>query len=283
MLVKKNSGELIPYNPNALKRSLTKSGAKKEEVEDVFEKISKDLYEGITTRELYRIAFQYLKDYRSSYAARYSLKRALRDLGPEGYYFEMWFARVMQAAGYETIHSETVQGNAVTHEIDVVAAKENQLIFCECKFRNDEEAKISVTTPMYFLSRMKDVEQHTYHFFGRDMKPSKGYLVTNAYLTTDSIEFANYYGIGLISWDYPENKSIKYLVDNAGLYPVTCLTTLTDEQEKILLSKDCILVKDLVQNQKILDSLNLSKEVMDAVLEEANDLLAIENFSCEIE
>lgn len=283
MLVKKNSGELIPYNPNALKRSLTKSGAKKEEVEDVFEKISKDLYEGITTRELYRTAFQYLKDYRSSYAARYSLKRALRDLGPEGYYFEMWFARVMQAAGYETIHSETVQGNAVTHEIDVVAAKENQLIFCECKFRNDEEAKISVTTPMYFLSRMKDVEQHTYHFFGRDMKPSKGYLVTNAYLTTDSIEFANYYGIGLISWDYPENKSIKYLVDNAGLYPVTCLTTLTDEQEKILLSKDCILVKDLVQNQKILDSLNLTKEVMDAVLEEANDLLAIENFSCEIE
>ncbi|SFN20001.1 Restriction endonuclease [Algoriella xinjiangensis] len=283
MLVKKNSGELIPYNPNALKRSLTKSGAKKEEVEDVFEKISKDLYEGITTRELYRTAFQYLKDYRSSYAARYSLKRALRDLGPEGYYFEMWFARVMQAAGYETIHSETVQGNAVTHEIDVVAAKENQLIFCECKFRNDEEAKISVTTPMYFLSRMKDVEQHTYHFFGRDMKPSKGYLVTNAYLTTDSIEFANYYGIGLISWDYPENKSIKYLVDNAGLYPVTCLTTLTDEQEKILLSKDCILVKDLVQNQKILDSLNLSKEIMDAVLEEANDLLAIENFSCEIE
>ena len=283
MLVKKNSGELIPYNPNALKRSLTKSGAKKEEVEDVFEKISKDLYEGITTRELYRTAFQYLKDYRSSYAARYSLKRALRDLGPEGYYFEMWFARVMQAAGYETIHSETVQGNAVTHEIDVVAAKENQLIFCECKFRNDEEAKISVTTPMYFLSRMRDVEQHTYHFFGRDMKPSKGYLVTNAYLTTDSIEFANYYGIGLISWDYPENKSIKYLVDNAGLYPVTCLTTLTDEQEKILLSKDCILVKDLVQNQKILDSLNLSKEVMDAVLEEANDLLAIENFSCEIE
>ncbi|MEG0697617.1 MAG: hypothetical protein RR447_10815 [Algoriella sp.] len=27
MLVKKNSGELIPYNPKSLKRSLTKSGA----------------------------------------------------------------------------------------------------------------------------------------------------------------------------------------------------------------------------------------------------------------
>ncbi|MGV0828429.1 ATP cone domain-containing protein [Empedobacter brevis] len=283
MLVKKNSGELIPYNPKALKRSLTKSGAKKEEVEEVFELVSKDIYNGIPTKELYRIAFSHLKHYRSSYAARYSLKRALRDLGPEGYYFEKWIGKVLQAAGYKSLHSEIVQGNAVTHEIDVVASKGNQLIFCECKFRNDEDAKISVTTPMYFLSRMKDVEDHTYHFFGRELKPTKGFLVTNAYLTTDSIDFANYYGIGLISWDYPEKNSIKYLVDNAALYPVTCLTTLTPEQEKVLLSKECILVKDLQNNIKILDSLNLPQDQLKEVLEETNELLEIENFTCVIE
>ena len=283
MLVKKNSGELIPYDPKALKRSLTKSGAKKEEVEEVFEQVSKDLFDGITTRELYKKAFDYLKKYRNSYAARYSLKSALRDLGPEGYYFEKWIGRVMQSAGYESLHSETVQGNAVTHEIDVVASKDNQLLFCECKFRNDEEAKISVTTPMYFLSRMKDVEEHTYHFFGKDLKPTKGFLVTNAYLTTDSIDFANYYGIGLISWDYPENLSIKHLVDSAALYPITCLTSLNKKKKKVLLSKECILVKDLKDNSKILDSLNLSQEKLNEVLEEANELLQIDNFTCVIE
>ncbi|WP_413533046.1 ATP cone domain-containing protein [Empedobacter brevis] len=282
MLVKKNSGELIPYNPKALKRSLTKSGAKREEVEEVFELVSKDIYNEIPTKELYRIAFSHLKNYRNSYAARYSLKRALRDLGPEGYYFEKWIGKLMQAAGYQSLNSEIVQGNAVTHEIDVVASKDDQLLFCECKFRNDEDAKISVTTPMYFLSRMKDVENHTYHFFGRDLKPTKGFLVTNAYLTTDSIDFANYYGIGLISWDYPETRSIKYLVDNAALYPITCLTTLTPEQEKVLLSKECILVKDLQQNNKFLDELNLSEEQRKEVLEETNELLEIEDFKCEI-
>ena len=283
MLVKKNSGELIPYDPKALKRSLTKSGAKKEEVEEVFELVSKDLYDGISTRDLYKKAFQYLKNYRSSYAARYSLKRALRDLGPEGYYFEKWIGKLMQSAGYESLHSEVVQGNAVTHEIDVVASKGDQSLFCECKFRNDEDAKISVTTPMYFLSRMKEVQDHTYHFFGRDMKPTKGFLVTNAYLTTDSIDFANYYGIGLISWDYPEDLSIKHLVDSAALYPITCLTTLTDEQEKVLLSKECILVKDLKDNPKVLDSLNLAQDQLKEVLEEANELLEIDNFTCVIE
>ncbi len=102
-------------------------------------------------------------------------------------------------------------------------------------------------------------------------------------MTTDSIDFANYYGIGLISWDYPEKNSIKYLVDNAALYPVTCLTTLTPEQEKVLLSKECILVKDLQNNIKILDSLNLSQDQLKEVLEETNELLEIENFTCVIE
>ena len=41
-------------------------------------------------------------------------------------------------------------------------------------------------------------------------------------------------------------------------------------------------MKDLQQNNKFLDSLNLSKEQRDEVLEETNELLEIENFTCEI-
>lgn len=279
MRVKKNSGELITFDPKALKRSLTKSGAKKEEVEEVFTCVSNDLYDGIPTKDLYKIAFDYLKKYRNSYAARYSLKRALRDLGPEGYFFERWIGRVMQSFGYESLNSQIVQGNAVKHEIDIVAVKDNRLIFCECKFRNDEDAKISVTTPMYFLSRVKDVQESTYRFFGRELKLSKGFLVTNAYLTTDSINFANYYGVGLISWNYPENYNIKDLVDNAALYPITCLTTLTKEQEKKLLEKDCILVKDLIKNPSILNDLNISNDLMKSVLEEANELMQVDKIT----
>jgi len=283
MLVKKNSGELITYNPKILRKSLSKSGANNDEIEEVFEQVSKEIYDGISTKDLYHYAFQFLKKYRNSYAARYSLKKALKNLGPEGYCFERWVSRIMQAAGYKAITSQTVQGNAVTHEIDVVAMKDEQLIFCECKFRNDEEAKISVTTPMYFLSRMKDVENNFYQFFNKNLTPTKGYLVTNAYLTTDSIDFANYYNIGLISWDYPENKSIKYLVDNAALYPITCLTTLTLENQKTLLNKDCILVKDLVDFPNVLNNLNLSEEIKKEVLIEAKELIEIECFSCEID
>ncbi|WP_068598209.1 restriction endonuclease [Vaginella massiliensis] len=280
MQVRKNSGELVPFDIKSLKKSLTRSGANSIEVEQVLDGINKELYNGMTTKELYQKAFEGLKKFRSSYAARYSLKRAVKDLGPEGYFFEKWIAKLFKEQGFETTTGITVQGTAVTHEIDVVACNGKDLIFCECKFRNDIDAKISVTTPMYILSRLKDVMDNPYEFFGLRMKPTKGFLVTNAYLTADSIAFSEHYGIDLISWNYPEEHSIKFLVDRSALYPLTCLTVLTPEQEKHIMEKGIILVKELVAQPEVLQSLDLDQKTRTQVLKEAEDLLDVSCLTC---
>lgn len=75
MRVKKHSGELVEFNPNSLRHSLSRSGASEEEVDRVFDVIQPKLYDGITTRELYELAFDQLKQVRNTYAARYSLKK----------------------------------------------------------------------------------------------------------------------------------------------------------------------------------------------------------------
>jgi len=283
MKVTKFNGELVDYNPKALKISLTKSGASKDEVEEVFDLMTPDIFDGIKTRDLYNLAFENLKKYRSSYAARYSLKKALRDLGPEGYYFEKYIKRLMETTGFNAINSQTVQGAAVTHEIDVVTEKDGKLFFCECKFRNDVDAKISVTTPMYFMSRMIDVKDTEYSYFGKKLKPSKGFLITNAYLTTDSIDWANFYNIGMISWNYPEKMSLKYLIDNLAIYPITCLTTLNADQLKELMKKDCLLVKDIIEKETHLNSLNLDQKKIEELIKEAKELIEINTIACVIE
>ncbi|MBS7332134.1 MAG: restriction endonuclease [Weeksellaceae bacterium] len=283
MKVSKFNGELVDYNPKALKISLTKSGATKDEVEEVFELMSPQIYDGIKTQDLYNLAFESLKKYRSSYAARYSLKKALRDLGPEGYYFEKYIKRLMETVGFNAVNGQTVQGNAVTHEIDVVAQKDDVLFFCECKFRNDIDAKISVTTPMYFMSRMIDVRDKEYTYFNKTLQPTKGFLITNAYLTTDSIDWAEYYKIGMISWNYPDKMSLKYLIDNLAIYPITCLTSLTKDQQKVLMDAGCILVKDILLKEEYLKSLSLSNEFVDELVNEANELISIETIECVIE
>lgn len=271
--VKKYSGELVPFDQQKFRISLTKSGASMEAVDDIVQSILPIIYDGIHTKELYRLAHTQLRKRASSFAARYSLKRALKDLGPGGFHFEKWTARIFEYMGYETLTGEILQGRAVSHEIDVLALKEESLTIVECKFKNSTEAKTSVITPMYFLSRLKDLESLTFPYFNKNCPITSGWMVTNAYFTTDSIDFAAHYGLNLLSWDYPVGESIKNRVDFAGLYPLTCLTNLTKNEKKSLLASGCILVKDLVKNAHVLDNLRLSKSKERKVLEEAQALI----------
>lgn len=273
MRVKKYSGELVPFDETALRRSLTRSGANEQEVNMVYESIKGSVYDGIPTKELYEMAFNALRGKKNSYAARYSLKRAIRELGPEGFYFEKWIARLFQEDGYEAVTGQTVQGHAVSHEIDVVALKGNEMLAIECKFRNDAYAKISVTTPMYFKSRKEDITGISYRFFNQDHEFTDGWLVTNAYLTTDSIAFGNYYKVNLLSWDYPKGSCLKTRVDSNAEYPVTCLTNVTEQDKAMLLKFQCILVKDLVKSPQILDKIQVPKDKQKLILKEANELI----------
>lgn len=273
MRVKKYSGEMAPFDESALRHSLTRSGASEKEVDMVYAAIKGYLYDGISTKELYQVAFEALAKQKDSYAARYSLKRALRELGPEGFYFEKWVARLMKEDGFQTLTSQTVQGHAVSHEIDVVAQRDNRLLAIECKFRNDPDAKISVTTPMYFKSRANDISGITYNFFDSPREFSAGMMVTNAYFTSDSIDFAEFYDIKLLSWNYPEGKSLKVLVDDNAEYPVTCLINLSEQEKKLLLKNDCILVKDLVERPEILSQIQITRDHQERIQREAKELI----------
>lgn len=273
MYVKKLSGELVLFDENSLKVSLLRSGANEDQIASIMKEIHEMFYDGISTGEMYEKAFDLLKEMKHSYAARYSLKRALRDLGPEGYYFEKWVTKLFQTQGFHAISGQILQGEAVKHEIDVVASKENRLVLCECKFKNDVDGKISVTTPMYFLSRFNDLKNLSFEYFGKKLNPTDGYMVTNAFLTSDCIAFAEKYNIQMISWNYPEHLNIKQLVDDYKFYPVTCLTTLTKEERDVLLEKNCILIKDIISNPVLLDHFKFDEDRKQIIYEEAKDLV----------
>ena len=47
-------------------------------------------------------------------------------LGPTGYPFEDFIAKLLQADGYETKVRQILKGECITHEIDVIAEKNNK-------------------------------------------------------------------------------------------------------------------------------------------------------------
>lgn len=88
MKIIKNSGEIVDFDATKLKNSLLKSGANDLAIETILNKIKKEIYEGITTKQIYKKAFALLKKQSDSHAARYNLRAALLLLDPAGFFLK---------------------------------------------------------------------------------------------------------------------------------------------------------------------------------------------------
>jgi ATP cone domain len=91
MKIIKHSGDIVDFNRSKLKLSLMKSGANENIVDDVIASIEKEIYEGISTKRIYKLAFSLLKKASNAHAARYNLRTAIELLGPAGFFFENIF------------------------------------------------------------------------------------------------------------------------------------------------------------------------------------------------
>jgi len=272
MKIVKHSGDIVEYNPEKLKTSLLKSGANSTLVASILKGIEEEVYEGMTTKQIYKLAFRNLKKASNSHAARYNLRKAIQLLGPAGFFFEKFIARLFAADHFDTKINLTLQGHCVSHEIDVAVQKNNSIAMVECKFHTSQEATTDVKVPMYILSRFNDLRDKSHDVFSRNDLVSQCWIVTNNRFTGDAVTFANCSGLHLLSWDLPKDNNLRTKIDSNFLYPVTCLTTLSLVEKDKLLILDVILVKEIINNSQCLDKIGLSPNRIKNVLKEAADL-----------
>jgi len=272
MKIVKHSGDIVDFNPIKLKQSLLKSGANNRVVDTILQTINKEIYEGISTKQIYKMAFGLLKKASNSHAARYNLKEAIRLLGPAGFFFEKYIARLFVSEHYETKTNLTLQGKCVSHEIDVLIKKDQVISMVECKFHMGKDVNSDVKVPMYILSRFNDLKDKKHTMFSGKEAISKCWIVSNNRFTSDAIAFAKCSGLSLLSWNYPENNNLKTKNDDNYLYPITCLTTLSLAEKEKLLILDVILVKEIINNSFYLERIGLSSNRIKNVLKEASEL-----------
>ncbi len=242
--IKKYSGELEEFSFEKLKKSLKKSDALDKEINSIIETITPQLYDEITSKEIYRKAFLLLKKYNRIYASKYSLKRAIFDLGPTGYPFERLIGALLKQRGYKTEISVVLQGECVSHEIDVLAEKDRSVYAIECKFHSNATNVSNVKIPLYINSRFIDVQKQ-WNNSEKTTQLKQGWLVTNTRFTKDAINYGKCVGLTLLSWNYPNGNGISKNIDKFGLYPITTLTSLTKREKKLLIENDIILIQEL--------------------------------------
>ncbi len=274
MKVVKYSGDTVDFNSNKLLKSLLKAGANPEQAQQIISTISAQLFDGMATKQIYKMAFALLKKNSNAHAARYNLREAIRMLGPAGFYFEKYIARLFESEGYLTKTNLVLQGKCVTHEIDVLIQKDSEMGMVECKFHAGREVASDVKVPMYILSRFNDLKTKLHPFFDSKSPLISCWIVTNNRFTSDAITFANCSGLQLLSWNYPENNCLKSKTDQNKLYPITCLTTLSLAEKEHLLKEDLLLVKDILTHSSVLNTIGLSSNRIQNVLKEARELCA---------
>lgn len=268
----KHSGDTEPYSPPKLYRSLERAGADQQAIEQVLYELEAKVFDGITTTQIYRLAFQLLRKIQRSTASRYSIRKAIMELGPSGFPFEQLVGALINSLGYQTQVGILVQGKCVGHELDVLARNKHEMFMVECKFYNSQGKNCNVQVPLYINSRFNDVKQTWEKDPANKGLKMSGWVVTNTRFTTDATEYGKCAGLTMISWDYPHGNSLREMIEKSGLYPVTVLTSLSRKQKEILLGNHIVLCSQLLQKPEAFDELGLEKARQEKVLKEAASL-----------
>ncbi len=270
--VVKADGTKELFDVEKLERSLKKAGASSKSVQDIIEHIKSHLTKEISTHELYKHAFELLHKEEKPIALKYSLKRAIMELGPSGFPFEDFVAEIFRQKGYTAETGKIVRGFCVEHEVDVVAWNEEKLIMVEAKFHNELGVKSDLKIALYVKARFDDLRKMTFRY-GKERQLDEGWLVTNTKFTSTAIEYGSCQGgLRMIGWNYPPVGNLHDMILESKLHPLTCLLSLNGREKKYLLDKGVVLCKTLLLNPDLLLGLGFNSAKTQKVVDEIESL-----------
>ncbi|MDE1925147.1 MAG: restriction endonuclease [Patescibacteria group bacterium] len=262
--IAKADGTSEAFDPHKLTASLRRAGASAGVADHIAREVEKELYNGITTGEIYSHAFSHLRHEGHGRAARYSLKRAMLDFGPSGFPFESYIAELFRAEGSSVLVDQIIQGGCVEHEVDIVVQSGAETVYVEAKFHNTLGFATDLKTVLYVQARIEDIAKRH--------PGAKGLVVTNTKFTDRAIAYAQCRGLELLAWDYPQSRTLQKRIDKAQVYPVTALTTLSRREKMALLAEREVLCTALPQKKDALLRAGVGKGELGAVLEEVGAL-----------
>lgn len=291
LFVRKEDGSKEAFDQKKLYESLVKSGAEPHQADKIMREVIASMRERMleakqkqsthaheeflfTAGDIYHEAYTILKRSARVVAARYSLRRSMLQFGPTGFPFEAYVAEVFKAKwGFQAITGQIVLGGCVPHEVDVVAWNKEKLIMAEVKYHSDAASKTDTKVSLYVRARFDDLAGTTFNYGGVERKLSEGWLITNTRFTDTAIIYGNCKGLKMLSWDYPEKGNLQDLIEETQLHPITCLTSLSDGEKRVLMDKDIVLARSLYTKRSVLREMGFSEKRIEGLLDEVDEIM----------
>lgn len=268
----KADGTFERFDGAKLEASLRHAGASMRTAEDIRTRIERSIGPGSKTNLIYKRAFALLRKQERVVAARYSLRRAIFDLGPTGHPFEDFVAQLFKKEGWTVEWRRLIPGKCIPHEVDVYATRGEEHLAAELKYHNDPNYKTDVKTALYVKARFDDIWKCDPRQ-GAQCPVDRGMLITNTKFTSQAIQYASCAGIELLGWSYPNEGNLYDRIVAAGVYPITALTTLRNTEKRLLIEAGVASTDMLRERRDILRELAVSPERIGAIIAEADSLL----------
>lgn len=271
-MIVKADGQRQLFRSQKLRDSLDRAGASTGEISVIVSRIEDGLLDGMTTRDIYKRAFKILKEGDRSVAGKYSLRESILQMGPSGYPFEDFIAELFRRRGYDAHAGDFVPGKCIQHEMDVIACKDGkELIMAETKFHNVYGLKSDIQDALYTKARFDDIRGGSFQYYGRN-KLDSAWLITNTKFSSQAIQYGQCVGLNMLGWKFPQNAGLEVWIQESGLLPITCLTTLSQKQKQILMKNGVVLKDDVFNHTGILEKAGATKEEIGVILDEVKTL-----------
>jgi len=236
----KANGQRVPFDHHKVEATCIRAGASKKLANFVSNKVYHQIRNGMSTRKIYKLVLRALTSDKHGKIVkhRYRLKESIMLMGPAGFQFENYTARILQEYGYEIRSLRTeFDGICVQHEVDIAANSKdnNKRYMIECKYHNISGIFTGLKESLYTHARFLDLNSH----FDKEM------LVCNTKVSKEVITYATCIGQEVISWRYPPDKSLEKMIEEKDLYPLTLLP-LSERELSAFSVNNLVLVKDLI-------------------------------------
>ena len=237
-----NRGERELFSYNKVFRSAKRVGASPLLAKKIASDIERNVFSGMKTSDIFREVRRQLNEEVPASALKFNLKQGMRKLGPTGFPFEKFMGRVFDKLDYKVKINQIIKGKCIKYEIDFLAEKNNIITLGECKYRNMPQDRVHTKDALVSYARYLDLDQGGY--FKKEVKPL---LVTNTKFTNRTVKYANCVGLNLLGWNYPKNNGLERIIDDNKLYPITVLPSLKKNLENIFVSRNIMLVQDILE------------------------------------
>jgi hypothetical protein len=273
VFVTKADGRKQEFIKEKVVRTCLRMHASHEIAHVIANKIESKIYEGIQTKEILKMIFNYLKQYKPEIGHQIDLREAISLLRSKPD-FELFISYLLRQYGYSVLSNQIILGKCIDHEIDAIAQKGNEKIYVEVKHHLMHHTYTGIGVFLEAWATFEDLKEG-FKLGKNNFDFNKVLVVCNTKISDHAKQYAECKDIQHIGWRYPFDNSLEQMLEEKKLYPITILKNLDRESEEKFGDRGIVLLKQLLDYnvKELAKKTGISRDKIENFIKRAKNIL----------